>query len=114
MNNSRRRRLIACEAARLLADRRETDFQAARIAAARRVVGGAYVPESELPSNAEISEQLVHLSGATQRSEGDRFELFRALLVPLESVKLSPERHPEGDAQYQSLQVLHLARQEIT
>ena len=32
------------------------------------------------------------------------------LLVPLETVKQSPEYHPEGDALYHSLQVFDLAR----
>jgi predicted nucleotidyltransferase len=42
----------------------------------------------------------------------DRFELYRALLAPLETVKQDPRWHPEGDALYHSLQVFDLARQE--
>jgi predicted nucleotidyltransferase len=42
----------------------------------------------------------------------DRFELYRALLLPLEEVKQDPRRHPEGDALYHSLQVFDLAVEE--
>jgi len=41
----------------------------------------------------------------------DRFEVYRSLLTPLEQVKQSPKRHPEGDALYHSLQVFELACQ---
>ncbi len=40
----------------------------------------------------------------------DRFQLFEALLLPLENVKQNPEYHPEGDALYHSLQVFDHAR----
>lgn len=40
----------------------------------------------------------------------DRFQIYRMLLLPLESVKQSPKWHPEGDALYHSLQVFDLAR----
>lgn len=39
----------------------------------------------------------------------DRFELYRTLLAPLETVKQDPRWHPEGDALYHSLQVFELA-----
>ena len=39
----------------------------------------------------------------------DRFQLYEALLLPLENVKQSPKYHPEGDALYHSLQVFNLA-----
>ncbi len=42
----------------------------------------------------------------------DRFELYRMLLFPLETVKQDPRWHPEGDALYHSLQVYELARRE--
>ncbi|MBI3857018.1 MAG: tRNA adenylyltransferase [Planctomycetes bacterium] len=42
----------------------------------------------------------------------DRFELYRTLLFPLETVKQDPRWHPEGDALYHSLQVFELARHE--
>jgi len=40
----------------------------------------------------------------------DRFQVYEALLLPLENVKQSPRYHPEGDALYHSLQVFDLAR----
>jgi predicted HD phosphohydrolase len=43
----------------------------------------------------------------------DRFQVYRALLLPLETVKQSREYHPEGDALYHSLQVFELARDEL-
>ena len=41
----------------------------------------------------------------------DRFAHFAALLFPLESIMLSPVRHPEGDALYHSLQVFQQAQE---
>lgn len=42
----------------------------------------------------------------------DRFQVFEALLLPLEEVKQNRQYHPEGDALYHSLQVFDLARDE--
>lgn len=43
----------------------------------------------------------------------DRFQLFSALLLPLENVKQHPKYHPEGDVLYHSLQVFDLACDEL-
>ncbi|MBL7040717.1 MAG: HD domain-containing protein [Pirellulaceae bacterium] len=43
----------------------------------------------------------------------DRFQVFEALLLPLEDVKESRTYHPEGDALYHSLQVFDLARDQL-
>ncbi|RMF40912.1 MAG: HD domain-containing protein [Planctomycetota bacterium] len=43
----------------------------------------------------------------------DRFQLYTALLLPLENVKQSPKYHPEGDVLYHSLQVFDLACDEL-
>ncbi len=43
----------------------------------------------------------------------DRFQLFTALLLPLENVKQHPKYHPEGDVLYHSLQVFDLACDEL-
>lgn len=40
----------------------------------------------------------------------DRFDVYYALLGPLEDVDQPADRHPEGDALYHSLQVFDLAR----
>jgi len=43
----------------------------------------------------------------------DRFQVYEALLLPLENVQQSRKYHPEGDALYHSLQVFDLARDEL-
>ncbi|HXD85040.1 MAG TPA: HD domain-containing protein [Urbifossiella sp.] len=40
----------------------------------------------------------------------DPYQMFRLLLLPLESVKQNPKWHPEGDVLYHSLQVFERAR----
>ena len=70
----------------------------------------------ERASIAEL-EDLLRAEGAGptldgEDDPGDRFEVFRMLLQPLEGVKQSPKWHPEGDALYHSLQVFELAREE--
>ncbi|HEV3438091.1 MAG TPA: tRNA adenylyltransferase [Gemmata sp.] len=42
----------------------------------------------------------------------DPYQIFRLLLLPLETVKQNPEYHPEGDVLYHLLQVFDLAREE--
>ncbi len=46
-------------------------------------------------------------------SVANRFEVFEALLWPLENVKQNLKYHPEGDALYHSLQVFDIARQQM-
>jgi hypothetical protein len=43
----------------------------------------------------------------------DRFQVYFALMLPLENVKQHPKYHPEGDVLYHSLQVFDLARDEL-
>ena len=43
----------------------------------------------------------------------DRFQVYEALLLPLENVQQHRKYHPEGDALYHSLQVFDLARDEL-
>jgi hypothetical protein len=43
----------------------------------------------------------------------DRFQVYEALMLPLENVKQSRRYHPEGDVLYHSLQVFDLARDEL-
>jgi predicted HD phosphohydrolase/predicted nucleotidyltransferase len=43
----------------------------------------------------------------------DRFQVYEALLLPLEDVQENRRYHPEGDALYHSLQVFDLARDEL-
>lgn len=43
----------------------------------------------------------------------DRFQVYEALLLPLEEVQQNRRYHPEGDALYHSLQVFQLACEEL-
>jgi hypothetical protein len=47
------------------------------------------------------------------RSGLDRYQVFEALLLPLEQVRQPPQFHPEGDALYHSLQVFDLAQRAL-
>lgn len=132
MPNNPLRRQITVEAARLVALREEDDYGRAVRKAARRLCAGR-VPREDLPSPRELHAELQrverrHAAGLAASpilvdpilvAEGaeefgdvggvDRFSVYRALLAPLASVRLSPARHPEGDALYHSLQVYALA-----
>jgi hypothetical protein len=48
---------------------------------------------------------------ASQAEAVDPYPLYRMLLLPLESVRQSPQYHPEGDALYHTLQVFELAKE---
>lgn len=123
MPNQKLRRHIAWEAARLVYGQQETDLHRAKLRAARQLYRG-FVRQQDLPQDAEVRAQVEILSqgsSAAERlqsaldlhGEADRFEVYRALLAPLEHVRLDPRRHPEGDALYHSLQVFALAREEL-
>lgn len=121
---SKLRRQITWEAARLLLERRESDQHQAKLRAARKICRGWVRPE-DLPTSTEIYDELqvlsrlhdVHGSSEPDPVEApsleELFASYEALLLPLENVKLSPKRHPEGDALYHSLQVFDLARDEL-
>jgi hypothetical protein len=141
--SSRLRRQIALEAARRLyqilvpdgekpevnwLDLADTsEFYVAKRKAA--AVLGHRVRPGDLPSDAEVREQLVLLdrsagapppldeplpnpgfTGGSLTEQLDRFTIFKMRLEPLELIKQNPKTHPEGDALYHSLQVFHLAR----
>ncbi len=61
MNRSKLRRQIAWEAARLMFDRRESEYYRAKMKAARQICKG-WVKPADLPSNAEIRDEVQHLS----------------------------------------------------
>lgn len=61
MNRSKLRRQIAWEAARLMYDRQESEYYRAKIKAARRIYQG-WVKPADLPSNAEIRDQVQLLA----------------------------------------------------
>jgi predicted HD phosphohydrolase len=59
---------------------------------------------------AEHYPQLsINESLQDMEDQPDRFQVFYALLLPLEDVKQHPKYHPEGDVLYHSLQVFDLA-----
>jgi len=145
--SDRVRRQIACEAARRLYGTlipagkikppnwldlaSPNDLYLAKRKAA--AVLGHRVRPGDLPSDAEVREQIVALQ---RDSNGmpeafditpepaadtvplsiaehlDRFAIYRMRLEPLETVKQNFKYHPEGDALFHSLQVYHLARDE--
>lgn len=61
----------------------------------------------------EYPDLDVEQSLADAAEQVDRFQVYEALLLPLENVKQSLKYHPEGDALYHSLQVFDLARDEL-
>ncbi len=124
MSNDKLRRQITYEAARMLYVRQESEYYRAKMAAARRICQG-WVHRRDLPSDREIRKEIQSLVRMTE-SQGpsdearpavselelptDRFDLYQSLLLPLETVRQDPRRHPEGDALYHSLQVFERAR----
>lgn len=78
-----------------------------------KAIERASIAELEQAMAAEYPD--LNLDDALQEAEDrvDRFQIYQMLLVPLETVKQSPQWHPEGDALYHSLQVFDLARDEL-
>ena len=126
MINGQRRRQIAWEAARMMCYHEEMEFFRARWKAAIRVCG--HTPTAkDLPGNREIQEEIRKIEEALKQDAfgltaaqagrdsvgGDRFRLFETLLTPLEQLCQNPMTHPEGDVLYHSLQVFHLAQEEL-
>jgi hypothetical protein len=68
MNNTKLRRQIAYEAARLMYVRQESEYFRAKLKAARRICGG-WVKPADLPSNAEIRD---HVQMLARLHEGQR------------------------------------------
>jgi hypothetical protein len=125
MSNAKLRRQITYEAARMLYVRQESEYYKAKLKAARRICKGWIKPD-DLPTNREIRDEIQSLARLREagrhapelppdaspeaRPRFDRFGVYRMLLLPLETVRQDPARHPEGDALYHSLQVFDLSR----
>ena len=106
------RRRIAREAARGVAA--GSDSRRAVFRAARRVARG-WVSGDRLPGHDEVRgevERTLDPGAAAARLAGDRFDRIAALVSVLETVRQSPEKHPEGDALEHSLQVFDLVHVE--
>ncbi len=81
MNNSKLRRQIAWEAARLMYERYESEYFRAKIKAAKRLCRG-WVKPGDLPSNSEIRDQVqtfARLHEGEKRTEDLREMRFEAL-----------------------------------
>ena len=68
MKSSKLRRQIAWQAARLMYDREESEYYRAKMKAARKIQKG-WVKPADLPSNAEIRDEIQKMA---QMIEGDR------------------------------------------
>jgi hypothetical protein len=122
MARDKLRRHIAFEAARLLFERQEAGLEQARVRAARTISGG-WVHPADLPTHREIRARVKDFHEADAAAflaesdpdpnDANRFDVYRGLLVPLQSVKQKSERHPEGDVLYHSLQVFELVFDEV-
>lgn len=122
MINEKQKTQIAWEAARLVHQQLEEDVERAKVKVARQICHGPLRPR-ELPTNREVREKIAMLQAEESGESGaetalaathlDRFHYFAILLQPLEEVKLNPEKHPEGDVLYHSLQVFELAKDRL-
>ncbi len=124
MSNDKLRRRIAYEAARLMYHSQETDAYRAKLKAGRRL-GLRWVHPGDMPTDQDVREEIHALARIElpvrpgdspangQSPTVDRFDVYRSLLAPLETVQQNAERHPEGDALYHSLQVYTLAREAL-
>ena len=129
MLNARLRRQIAEEAARLIHEKLESNCFPAKTRAAQALCEKP-IPSDELPSNATIWRCLRQLAqqdppeprngilpimcaSAQQTESLNRFQIYEALLLPLENVRQNLKYHPEGDVLYHSLQVFDHARDEL-
>lgn len=74
-----------------------------------KAIERASIAELEMLLAEQYPDLAVEQSMADLEDQPDRFQLYTALLLPLENVKQSPKYHPEGDALYHSLQVFDLA-----
>ena len=132
------RRQVAREAARMMYGHEEAECFRAKMKAARRIHRGQINPR-DLPSDRDVRQQLAVLTEMHRRREAqqhrreaqqhrreaqqpcvdvppsdtNRFDTYRALLLPLENVHENSQDHPEGDALYHSLQVFQLAREQL-
>ena len=107
-----------------IGDATENEYYSAKRKAA--AVLGHRVRPGDLPSDAEVREQVIFLANSRSGIEADeleeeptleamadhvdRFAIYKMRLEPLELVKQNPFQHPEGDALFHSLQVFERAR----
>ncbi len=81
MSSDKIRRQVACDAARLMYEREETEYFRAKLKAARRITRGDFKP-GDLPSNREIRDQIqvwAQLQEGQRRTENLRDMRLEAL-----------------------------------
>jgi hypothetical protein len=78
MSDGKLRRGIIVEAARMMYERRETEYYRAKLKAARRLCQG-WVKPSELPSNAEIRDEIQRMAALYEGNS--RFDRLREMRV---------------------------------
>lgn len=78
-----------------------------------KAIERASIAELEELMAEQYPDLRVDESLAELEDQPDRFQLYSALLLPLENVKQNVKYHPEGDALYHSLQVFDLACDEL-
>ena len=78
MSDEKLRRGIIVAAARLMYSRRETEYYRAKMKAARRLCQG-WVKPSELPSNAEIRDEIERMAALFEGNS--RFDRLREMRV---------------------------------
>jgi len=81
MSSDKLRRQVACDAARLMYEREETEYFRAKLKAAHRITRGDFKP-SDLPSNREIRDQIqvwAQLQEGQRRTENLRDMRLEAL-----------------------------------
>jgi hypothetical protein len=78
-----------------------------------KAIERASIAELEQLLEQTYPDVRIEQSLADLEDQPDRYQVFSALLLPLENVKQNPKYHPEGDALYHSLQVFDLACDEL-
>lgn len=73
----------------------------------------ASLPEFEAFLKQEYPDSDLETDVAAAEAAIDRFQVYRSLLVPLETVMQDAHYHPEGDVLYHLLQTYVLAREEL-
>lgn len=86
MNQSKLRRQIAWEAARLMYERQETEYYQAKMKSARRICRG-WVKPADLPSNREIRDQVQQLARLYE-GESRRDNLLAMRIAALEMMRV--------------------------
>lgn len=78
-----------------------------------KAIERASIAELEQLLQREYPDLNLEDAAAEIENRVDPFQVFEALLLPLEKVIQNPRYHPEGDALYHSLQVYELAKNEL-